>query len=75
MKSEMLMEMMNVAFKMSGKSLTTLGMDARYPEQTARKSAWQFLRLTKDPRLSVFLRFAKALNMNPKVLVEQGEIG
>jgi transcriptional regulator with XRE-family HTH domain len=50
-------------FEESGLSLHDLGMKMGYPEDTARKSAWQFIRQTGDPRLSMLRRFAKALGI------------
>jgi hypothetical protein len=47
-------------FEESGMSLHELGLKMGYPEGTARKSAWQFIRQTVDPRLSMLRRFAKA---------------
>ena len=49
-------------FKKSGLSLHELGIKMGYPEESARKSVWQFLK-TADPRLSMLRRFAKALGV------------
>jgi predicted lysophospholipase L1 biosynthesis ABC-type transport system permease subunit len=35
-----------------------------YTEANARKSAWQFLQKTTDPRVSMLARFAEALNIS-----------
>jgi hypothetical protein len=56
-------------FEKSGKSLDELGLAMGYPAESARKSAWQFLRKTTDPRLSMLERFAKAMNMEVKELL------
>ncbi len=49
-------------FEGSGFSLIELGRRMGYPEQTARQSAWQFMR-SNDPRLSVLQRFADAMSV------------
>jgi len=41
-----------------------------YSGATARKSAWQFLKKTCDPRLSMLERFAEALNISLADLVK-----
>jgi hypothetical protein len=51
-------------FTQSGKSLDQLGRDMGYRGETARKAAWQFLNHTKDPRLSMLRRFAKAMGVD-----------
>jgi hypothetical protein len=56
-------------FEESGKSLDELGLAMGYPAESARKSAWQFLRKTTDPRLSMVERFAKAMGMDVKELL------
>lgn len=50
-------------FEKSGLSLHELGLKMGYPEESARKSAWQFLRQTDDPRISMLERFAKAMGV------------
>jgi len=55
------MEKVRVRFEKSGLSLHDLGMKMGYPEETARKSAWQFIAKTGDPRVSMLRRFAKAV--------------
>jgi hypothetical protein len=40
-----------------------------YPPESARKSAWQFIAKTDDPRLSMLERFAKAMEMDVKELL------
>jgi len=56
-------------FERSGQSLEELGLKMGYPKQSARKSAWQFLYKTKDPRLSMICRFAKAMGVSVKTLL------
>jgi transcriptional regulator with XRE-family HTH domain len=50
-------------FERSGLSLDELGNRMGYSGETARKSAWQFLHKTTDPRLSMLQRFAEALHV------------
>src|SRR4051812_10353069 len=50
-------------FESSGLSLHDLGMRMGYPVDSARKSAWQFIQKTDDPRLSMLRRFAKAMQI------------
>lgn len=57
------------AFTASGLTLDELGDRMGYPEATRRKSAWQFLRQTRDPRLSMLRKFAKAVGVPVKELV------
>jgi hypothetical protein len=40
-----------------------------YPDRSARKSAWQFIQKTDDPRLSMLRRFAKAMGVDLKELL------
>ena len=56
-------------FKKAEISLEKLGQDMGYEKQTARKSAWQFLNKTIDPRLSMLRKFAKALGIPVKDLL------
>jgi hypothetical protein len=51
-------------YQESGLTLHDLGLKMGYPEDTARKSAWQFISKTSDPRLSVLKRFADALGVD-----------
>jgi transcriptional regulator with XRE-family HTH domain len=55
-------------FEKSGKSLDELGQAMGYEGDVARKAAWQFLRKTADPRLSMLRRFAKAVGVAVKDL-------
>jgi hypothetical protein len=41
-----------------------------YNPATARKSAWQFLRKTADPRLSMLKKIADALELDIKDLLD-----
>jgi transcriptional regulator with XRE-family HTH domain len=50
-------------FAEKGWSLQELGERMGYPLDSARKSAWQFMR-TGDPRISMLRRFAVAVGIN-----------
>jgi len=56
-------------FAKSGLSLDQLGLEMGYPKESARKSAWQFLNKTNDPRLGMLRKFAKAVGCSVKSLV------
>jgi transcriptional regulator with XRE-family HTH domain len=59
-----------VLFEKSGLSLEDLGQKMGYEGDTARKSAWQFLNKTADPRLSMLQKFADALGITMVDLVK-----
>lgn len=56
-------------FEKSGRSLQEVGSAMGYPAETARKSAWQFLNQTNDPRLGMLRRFADAMGAKVRDLV------
>ena len=56
-------------FDKSGLTLDELGAKMGYPPATARKSAWQFIQRTNDPRLSMLRKFAAAVGTSLKSLV------
>jgi transcriptional regulator with XRE-family HTH domain len=56
-------------FEKSGKTLEELGVAMGYETGTARRAAWQFLNKTSDPRLSMLIRFAEAVGVDPKELL------
>lgn len=58
------MERVNLLFQKSGLSLDELGQRMGYSRDVARKSAWQFLRKTTDPRLSMLEKFAEAMHVS-----------
>jgi hypothetical protein len=60
-------------FAASGKTLDELGVAMGYETGVARKSAWQFLNKTTDPRLSMLRRFAKAVGVSVEELVREGK--
>lgn len=64
------MERVRILFQKSGLSLDELGQRMGYSGDTARKSAWQFLHKTTDPRLSMLVRFAEAMNVAVSDLVK-----
>lgn len=66
---ESVMKKARAAFERSGLSLEEVGTRMGIDGKTARQSAWQFLNKTTDPRLSMLLRFAVALGVDPKDLL------
>jgi transcriptional regulator with XRE-family HTH domain len=64
-----LMARARLRFEKSGLSLDELGLKMGYPKESARKSAWQFLNKTADPRLSMLRKFAEAVGCSVKSLV------
>jgi hypothetical protein len=63
-----LMATVRARFEKSKLSLDELGVKMGYPKATARKSAWQFLNQTNDPRLSMLRKFADAVGCSVKSL-------
>jgi transcriptional regulator with XRE-family HTH domain len=61
--SAIVMDRARAAFDKSGLSLESLGRRMGYAKVSAKKSAWQFLHKTNDPRLSMLAKFADALNV------------
>ena len=57
-------------FEKSGKTLEELGEDMGYSSEIARKSAWQFLHKTTNPRISMLRKFAKAMDVPITDLVD-----
>lgn len=57
------MDQVRIVFDRSGLSLDELGQRMGYAPATAKKSAWQFLNKTADPRLSMLERFAEGMNI------------
>lgn len=68
---QVVMERVRDRFERSGLSLHDLGLKMGYPEESARKSAWQFISKTSDPRLSMLHRFAKAIDLPLPELIEE----
>ena len=65
----LVMERVRARFEKSGLSLHDLGLKMGYPAESARKSAWQFISKTADPRLSMLNRFAHAMGVRVKDLL------
>jgi transcriptional regulator with XRE-family HTH domain len=55
-------------FEASGLSLHELGLKMGYSPETARQSAWQFMK-SGDPRVSMLRRFAAASGMSVEELI------
>ena len=68
-KEDAAMANVRARFKASGLSLHDLGIKMGYLPESARKSAWQFLEKTDDPRVSMLRRFAKAMGISAKSLL------
>ena len=69
-KTQTAMDRAQLLFEKSGLSLDELGQRMGYSGEPARKSAWQFLRKTTDPRLSMLERFAEAIKVSLVDLVK-----
>ncbi len=65
------MKRASALFEKSGKTLDELGVAMGYSGEVARKSAWQFLNKTTDPRLSMLRKFAKAIGVSLEELVAE----
>ena len=61
--SDPVMSRVRELFAESGFSQEELGQGMGYKPDLARKSAWQFLQRTKDPRVSMLRKFAAALKI------------
>ena len=68
--AQLVMERARTAFEKSGLSLEELGQRMGYDGDSARKSAWQFLNKTVDPRLSMLDKFSDALNIRLNELLK-----
>ena len=58
-------------FEKADISLDELGVRMGYPKESARKSAWQFVQRTNDPRLSMLRKFADAIGVKISTLVRE----
>ena len=65
---DVVMAAVKSAYEKSKLTLEELGKKMDYPKQSARKSAWQFLNNTNDPRISMLRKFAKAIGVRMKDL-------
>ena len=68
-EADPVMEAVRARFEKSKLSLDELGTKMGYPKDSARKSAWQFVHKTNDPRVSMLRRFAVAVGTTLKSLV------
>ena len=59
------------AYMNTSLTLDDLGTRMGYPPASARKSAWQFLNNTTDPRLSMLLRFGEAVGCDVRDFFDQ----
>lgn len=64
------MDRISARFAETGMSLDDFGQRMGYPKLTARKSAWQFLNGTNDPRLSMIEKAAAALGVSVSELLD-----
>lgn len=65
-----IMENVRSRFAKSGLTLDQLGERMGYPTESARKSAWQFIHKTNDPRLSMLRRFCEAVEVSLPTLLK-----
>jgi len=63
------MEAVYERFEKSKLSLDELGLKMGYPKESARKSAWQFIHRTNDPRISMLRKFAAAVGTSVRNLM------
>ncbi len=61
-------------FEKSGLSLHALGIAMGYDAETARQSAFQFMK-SGDPRISMLRRFAKAMKVKLEDLIAENKKG
>ena len=64
------MDTVRVRFEKSKLTLDQLGEKMGYPPASARKSAWQFIHKTNDPRLSMLRKFAEAVGVKVSATAE-----
>lgn len=75
MDSAEIMKRANAAYEKSGLTLEELGQRMGADPKTARMTAWQFLRKSTDPRLSMLLRFCAAMEIQPEELFAEKKKG
>jgi hypothetical protein len=63
------MAQVKAKFEKSKLTLDELGAKMGYPPATARKSAWQFIHKTNDPRMSMLRKFAGAVGVKVAALL------
>jgi transcriptional regulator with XRE-family HTH domain len=64
------MTQVRAKFEKSKLTLDELGEKMGYPKDSARKSAWQFIHKTNDPRLSMLRKFAGAIGVKLSALTK-----
>jgi transcriptional regulator with XRE-family HTH domain len=69
-ETDPVMDAVRTRFEKSKLTLDQLGAKMGYPPATARKSAWQFINKTNDPRLSMLRKFAGAIGVKVSALVK-----
>jgi transcriptional regulator with XRE-family HTH domain len=69
-KADPVMAAVRSRFEKSKLTLDELGLKMGYPKESARKSAWQFIHKTNDPRMSMLRKFAQAVGVKVSVLVK-----
>jgi transcriptional regulator with XRE-family HTH domain len=70
-EADPVMEAVRARFEKSKLTLDELGTKMGYPPATARKSAWQFIQKTNDPRMSMLRKFAGAVGVKLSALVRE----
>jgi hypothetical protein len=66
-----IMAAVQARFEKSKLSLDQLGQKMGYKPETARKSAWQFIYKTNDPRWSMLQKFADAVGVKIHAIVKE----
>jgi transcriptional regulator with XRE-family HTH domain len=69
-ETDPVMAKVRTRFEHSKMSLDELGVRMGYPKDSARKSAWQFIQKTKDPRISMLRKFAQAIEIKLSTLAK-----
>jgi transcriptional regulator with XRE-family HTH domain len=69
-EADPVMEAVRARFEKSKLTLDELGAKMGYPKDSARKSAWQFIHKTNDPRLSMLRKFADAIGVKLSALMK-----
>ena len=63
MEKDRIMDVVKNLAEGSAMSLDDIGVRMGYPKETARKSAWQFINRTNDPRVSMLRKFCEAMEI------------
>jgi hypothetical protein len=70
-ETDPVMTVVRARFEKSKLSLDELGIKMGYPKDSARKSAWQFIQKTNDPRVSMLRKFASAVGVRLSLLFKE----